>query len=372
MHGESGCGKSWLYKKVLSDLDMKWELVDLALVANKHSISKEIESILSRRGPVTKTGFTEKVTAEGNLAVVKGSVDHTDNFVITDLDPLERLLKGMAQSSHKKRSCLVFDNLETIFQDESLMNELGNMIVLLDNPNYAQYNVTFLIVGVPDGLIKYFSSVNNLSTIANRLSEMTEIAKLSSAQVRDFVYKGFRTQLQVDFPDEPLFETYARRINWATGGIPQRLHEYCAELSYLVEDNAWQVEESFLDKTDEIWLASYLTSKYVAIDKLMNSRRTQVQRRNQVLYSLGTLDQRTFTVTDVEEALKVHFPNDANVAQLSNVVSQTLKFLNPIVTKTLGNSWTFTDPLYHSCIRVMLRKTPEGKVDRVKIEHLTV
>jgi len=371
MHGESGCGKSWLYKKVLSDLNMKWELIDLALAANKGSISKEIESVLARRVPLKRTEYTEKQSLQGSAAVIKGAIENTDKFVISSPDPLEQLLESMAEESHKKRSCLVFDNLETIYSNKNLMDELGNMIILLDNPVYAKHQVIFLIVGVPNGVIQYFSGVSNLSTITNRLSEMPEVAKLSLEQVKNFVDKGFRDQLDISFPNEEIFEMFSSRINWATGGIPQRLHEYCAELSYLIEDNDWQVEAEFLDETDKIWLSKYLTSKYVVIDSLMNSRRTEVQRRNQILYCLGTLDKRTFTVTDVEVALKREFPENADIEQLSNVVTQTLKFLDTIVSKTLGNSWTFIDPLYHSCIRVMLQKTSDGKVNKINIEQLT-
>ncbi|MDG0808067.1 hypothetical protein [Cohnella rhizosphaerae] len=176
----------------------------------------------------------------------------------------------------KQVSVLVFDNLETIFHSEKLMDELGNLIVLLDDRRYAQYNVKFVIVGVPSGIIEYFSKTKNLTTISNRLSEISEVTRLNADQVTSFIKSGFIEELMINFESSSLYKKYEDHIAWVTNGIPQRLHEYCLEVCYFCEENNWSAKDQYLNLADQKWVAKSLSKNYVVIDNIMNSKETTV------------------------------------------------------------------------------------------------
>jgi hypothetical protein len=58
IHGESGNGKTWLYKRVFAENDIHFEVVNLAQVA----IAKSLDGAL--RHKLGELGYTEKVRTE--------------------------------------------------------------------------------------------------------------------------------------------------------------------------------------------------------------------------------------------------------------------------------------------------------------------
>jgi hypothetical protein len=144
VHGESGCGKSWLYKKVLGDAGIDFIVVNLANASRFGGISKEMANIVSRAGETRKTGYTETKGAEVSAMVAKGSLAHEGQYEIPQSqDPLEDCLRLVRKQAGKKQACVVLDNLEAIFDSEPLMRELGDIIVLLDDARYSAYRVKF-------------------------------------------------------------------------------------------------------------------------------------------------------------------------------------------------------------------------------------
>ncbi len=57
IHGESGCGKSWLYKKVLAEKKIHYEVVNLASADNHKSIDKILE-LATATGESERNGYT--------------------------------------------------------------------------------------------------------------------------------------------------------------------------------------------------------------------------------------------------------------------------------------------------------------------------
>jgi ABC-type oligopeptide transport system ATPase subunit len=369
VYGESGCGKSWLYKKVLSELDIPYCAINLANASIQGGIIKQIENELLEETP-RKIGYTEKKHAEVNAGVARGGLDHNNNYVIGQKEPITRLFHKMHVKAKGEKSFVIFENLESIFSDRKLMNELGSLIILLDDENYAQYRVRFIIVGVPSSVIEYYSKTKNLETVSNRLVSIPEVSRLSREQVRDFIEKGFVQELKIDLFKLKLFDVYFNHIEWVTNGIPQKLHEYCEELSYLCEENNWVPEKQFLGKTDKSWLLNTLHKSYEVIDNLMNSPGTKIGRRNQVLYCLGKLNSNIFTVIELERLLRDEFPNTTKERNLNLTVT-----LNDIVDchnfiRRSNSNYIITDMQYILCIRAMLKKTEDEKVVKVSLDKI--
>ena len=60
IHGESGSGKTWLYKNLFKKLDINYEVLNATTVITFGSIINAITSILSKLKPVKSTGYDEK------------------------------------------------------------------------------------------------------------------------------------------------------------------------------------------------------------------------------------------------------------------------------------------------------------------------
>ncbi|WP_306010450.1 hypothetical protein [Bacillus sp. MMSF_3328] len=253
------------------------------------------------------------------------------------------------------------------------MNELGNMILLLDDDYISQFKVKFIIVGVPNGLKEYYRKVDNLSSIANRLSEIDEVSKLNKNQVDDFVKKGFIDELKVSFESE-LLKKYQDYIYLVTDGIPQRMHEFCEFLAEICEENEWEAKETFLETATKKYIKEYLVKNYTIIQNMMNSKETTVGRRNQVLYALGRIEKRSFTTNDVEEIVKREFPISTSGVTLGigNVLREIERYEDaPIKKVPKGTEWVFTDPLYLLCIRSMLKKRNNETVEKIELEQIS-
>jgi len=362
VHGESGCGKSWLYKKVLGDARIDFIVVNLANASRFGGISKEMANIVSRVGQTRKTGYTETKGAEVSVAVAKGSLEHEGQYEISQSqDPLEDCLRLVRKQADKKQACVVLDNLEAIFDSEALMRELGDIIILLDDARYSAYRVKFLIVGIPADVRDYFAKLRNRETVSNRIQEIPEVKKLTEGQVAEFVKKGFCDELKVDF-DGVLLNQFQYHVYWVTDGVPQRVHEYCLELARLVEDNDWRPELAQLQKADGRWLKSALSSNYTVVEGLMNERETRAGRRNQVLYALGQVAGDTFRYTDIEEIVRVEFSESTQgvTLDIAGVLAQIANSRTPPIKRTAkGDSYRFVDPKFRMCVRTMLSKEGE-------------
>jgi hypothetical protein len=376
IHGESGCGKSWLYKQVLAKSGAHFAAANLANASRLGSITKEMANLLARSQKPEKTGYSETKQAEGSLGIpgvggAKAIVNHTSEYEVPEKDPLEACLAMIRKEAGGRSACLVLDNLEAIFGQAKLMKELGDIITLLDDPNYSAYKVKLIIVGIPADVLDYFTRSQNRLTIANRIYEIREVGALTLSQIDEFVRKGFVDELKIHFEGESL-KVAQEHIVWITMGIPQCLHEYCLEVALLCKVNDWRFEEKFLAAADEKWLRSGLSTNYAAVTEMMNERDTSAGRRNQVLYCLGKVASDTLRHSDVEEILRKEFPNSTTGITLNvpAVLAEIGKGTNPAIKRTpKGDSYRFVAPRFRMCIRTMLVKNGD-KVAKIDLSKL--
>lgn len=372
IHGESGTGKSWLYKRTLHRIEAAMVVANLANAARLGSIVAEISAVTADLSGPIKTGFSESKAAEANaFGFVKGSLEHTSQYKFAEREPLELAFERLRTLAGNKCCCLVLDNLETIFNHENLMSELGEIIVLLDDERYAKHRVKLVVVGVPSGVREYFSRVQNRTTVTNRLVEIPEVAALSDEQVNRLIRTGFLNQLAYQCTEPAMLEI-VRFATFITGRVPQMLHEFCLELAYVGEDTQRTIDESMLDGAAIAWLQSSLSSAYTAVESMMNDRNTVAGRRNQILFALGQIEKDDFTYSDIESLVRRDFPESTSdkTLNISGMLSDLSDRKDSLIKRSpKGNRYLFVDPKYRMCLRVMLKNVKE-KVDKVELRQL--
>ena len=118
----------------------------------------------------------------------------------------------------------------------------------------------------------------NHMTVANRLTELPEVARLEKSECDALVERGFIEKLSYKIDDIAALKTH---ISWVSDRVPQIIHDYCLELSLICEADK-HVTQSSIDEANAIWLSGSMQYAYAAIESHMNERETKAARRNQV------------------------------------------------------------------------------------------
>ncbi len=335
--GESGNGKSWLYKKVLKSAGIKYVVANCANASRQNSITKEICNTIA-----------DAINPNREF----------DEFEFDDNESLYDAFKSFAGNGSNKK-IIVLDNLESIFSKPNLMEELANIIILLDDERYGRFNINLLIVGLPHGILEYFAKTVHLDSVANRLEEMEKVGSLNGSQVCEIIEKGFEQLDVLLYPDQ--LEEVCSHTFYTTIGIAQRVHEYCEELAYEIEDANWTYSKQLLRKADLNWLKKGMRKSYSVIQHHLNSRDTTVARRNQVIYAIGQQTSHQFDSNAIDAVIRDKFP--ATVASMNmgigSILTELSKGDNPILVRnTKTNEYTIRDPRYVMCIRMVLYIDP--------------
>ncbi len=359
LYGESGGGKSWLYKKVLQDLSAVSTVANCADVATLGTVGDVLRDLVGRDIPRSKVAETETKEAEVGIAIAKGGIKHTAEYAPREVGAVEACFSHLRKKAADAPCILVFDNLESIFSSQKLMAEVGNIITLLDDEHYSKFNIKLLLVGVPSDIRYYYQHAQNQPTIANRLIEIPEVSRLSNEQVSAFVYKGFVEKLKIKMQDD--FRHYLQEhIYFVTAGIPERMHEYCETLARVFRDQNWNVSRVAVLKADKLWMRTHLTQCYTTIDDLVHSKGNMDPGLAQVFYCLGKVPREVFRTNDVETVLRREFSKSVqqtSVALLRHLLSKLASAKHQVIKKsTTGSGFFFADPRFIMCIRAMFYK----------------
>ena len=368
--GESGSGKSWLFKKVAADENWAIFTGNFANAARINSISTEIFNALVPAGTREWVEITESLEAKLKAFVAEGGGKSDRKYAVKTTEVIEAAFSAGREQAGKRTAVLVLDNLEAVFRTPHLMDELGNIILLLDDARYAQHAIKLVLVGVPANIIDYYQQIANLEPVGNRIEEIPHVRSLSEAQVSELVRKGFNDLLLAKIPRATL-ESWNTHIHTATLGVAQRVHEYCEKLAYVLEDNNWVIPNNALNPADLAFMRSSIYQAYAVIDKCMNERETRAGRRNQVLFSLGKLTSPEFDAGDVEKRVRREFPISTSGVTLgvSQILSELSSQERPLLSRTpKGNTYRFSDPKYLMCLRLMLQKS--SRDETVSKRHL--
>jgi hypothetical protein len=102
IYGESGSGKTWLYKKVLTDLNAYIATANCANASRFGSLTKEIQDVAGVEQPRQLTSQGEEMSAKVNIAVADGGLKSTNQFEIYRGDPLRQCLGSVRNAAGSK------------------------------------------------------------------------------------------------------------------------------------------------------------------------------------------------------------------------------------------------------------------------------
>jgi hypothetical protein len=373
VHGQSGTGKTWLTRRVLIEEGYYFKPVNLASAAISKSIHSSFKNIMARERWQIRTKYTETKRANVKIPIADGGLSHTSEYT-HDVDYFLEFLKFMqhrAREKDKKRY-IVFENFESIVNNEELLKELTNLIILIDDDEVLKYNTKIIIVAATSDVQKYFKTVANINTVDNRIMELPEIRTLTTNQSFELVERGFNN-LDIRFNDISIKEHYKKNIAWITGGVPQRLHEFCLELSLLCKDNDWTAKSSFISTATKIWLSTSMNKNYASISKIFSFNELSISRKNQVLYCLGLKEKERFTAGEILQDMCHEFPSTTNGKKINitNILN-TLCSTDPVILyKNEDNKeYSFADNKYTLCLRSMLLKKENDFVGIYDLDDL--
>jgi hypothetical protein len=367
IHGESGSGKSWLYKKVLKEDKAFFEVVNLGLARSSGSIASVIQSALARHARTYKSGYTESKEAGVNVVAATGKLQHTDEYKIRDVDVFEDCLQLIRDKAGARNALLVFDNLEHILVSPQLVSELAGFLLLLDDSNYAKYAVKILLVGTSNDMRSYISKASNSNTITNRLIEIPEVSRLDVRQASALIYKGLFDLLSYDVQEEEKLneKDLIAYLSYYSDRIPQYLQEICLHLALEAENNDGIINFDIFDDARHEWIKSSLISELAVVESNMNSRSTKIGRKNQVIYALGQCKEYDFTCSHIEDIVRKEFPlSCTNIAlNVAQILSELSKSEMPIIRRSpRGSAYRFVDPKLRIIIRLKMQKLSEEQL----------
>ena len=356
LFGESGNGKSWLFKHVLSTNNINFAVANAGNISRLGSVTAEICNALIETGSTVKTSYSEEKKAKISALLAEAEIHHNGHYTIKQDEPLLEAFKYIEDIYPNEKHIIVIDNLESMFNSQKLLSELADIILLLDDSRYAKYNVNFLIVGLPLDIFEYFSKTKNIESISNRMIELPRVQGLSKEQVSTLIENGFNQLLQYNISSKHLEiitdETYA-----ITMGIAQKVHEYCELLAFEIEDNNNKFEIPHLNKAQIEWLVQGLRQSYKIVESNLNDRKTKVSRRNQVIYIIGWLSCHQFDATRIENEIKVKFKNASDIKNMGikDILTKLSKNEHPLLRKnSKTHDYSLIDPRYAMCIRIAL------------------
>lgn len=129
VHGESGTGKSWLYKQFFSTHGIAYDVANMASAAMLGSLGAEFKNLVDRRGESTQVDFSDKKEFGLSVKVMSGKLEHTGEYVFGAKEPFERCLEMVRAKAGKRTAFVVLDNLEFIFNVHALRSELASIML---------------------------------------------------------------------------------------------------------------------------------------------------------------------------------------------------------------------------------------------------
>ena len=365
--GESGSGKSWLYKEVLGNSGINYIVINLANAARKKELDAAFTAKIDELNKDRVTG--EKSVKKGQLA--PGGVGVETSFETTRelraAEPFMYICQEMQKRSRKRASYVIFENFEQIVGDDEIISQLSDVIILSDDQDYDRYNVRCCIVGVPGDIRNYISRTSNVATVANRITELREVERLTKEQTVNLARKGFEEELQYNVYDA---EYIYHNIPWISDRIAQHVQELCLYMA-IEGEREKRIDKQIYKKAVYKWVRSSMMADHSTVEMLMNSRETKAGRRNQVLYALGQNDDEDITVSSIEGGIREEFSASTKGVSLniSGMMSELSSKENPIIKRTSkGTAYRFVSPKYRMCLRFMLNKDEDGKITKVDLK----
>ncbi|MBO9475063.1 AAA family ATPase [Shimia sp. R10_1] len=361
--GDSGNGKTWLYKEYFTKHNVAYRTVDLSI-----AITEGLDQALLKSLPFEQWEEVKKIerqSLQANLVVAKPAEQRTIEFQKKQSDSLELVLQSLSQERGKRRF-LVFDNFEQVSRVDNLVQQIASLIIRLDNEHFSAFGVRFLFVGVVSDMKEIIARHDFAGTIANRLTEIPEVERLTPFEAEDLIVRGLEEKLRISF-DMPL-EEIVRQIQFQTDRNAQQIHELGYQIACEAQENGWRLSPEGMKRAEQDWVDTSLGQFTAQIEGRMNKRDTKIQRKNQVLFCLGANETNSIRATQIEEMIRKFFPDKVSAGQLG--VDQILSGLaegdNPILIRNPNDpSYRLANPKFRLALRARMKELTPKKAPTV-------
>jgi hypothetical protein len=364
IHGESGNGKTWLYKKVFAENHIHFDVLNLGQAAATGSLENAMKQKLGEWQRPQKSAQTTSSSA--GFKPQGMGVDHSLSTVsqFSESNPFMGLLEAVRyRAGNGERAAIILDNFESIVGDAGMVKQVGGLIVSADDEAFSQYEVQVVIVGVPGNLKETLVKLSNSAPVSNRLTEIPEVARMTNEEARDLIRRGFVEQLGFTFESEMNELKFYDDICSFTDRIAQHLHELCLAISQAAVRNNDVITRQIVNEAVDIWVNDTLSADVGVIEGVMNAIDTKVGRKNQVLYALGRCESEDFKTSDIEAIVREEFEVGGATLNVSQILSGFAGANHPIIRRApKQNQWKFVTPKYRMAIRTKLRKLADGRL----------
>lgn len=353
--GESGNGKSWLYKKVFKEEKVFYEVVNLVLASSLGSLGAAFDDKLSRQEELERKDYELSKSAGVKPGGVGANFEGTWTYVKGKKEPFERLLAYIRKSAKTRKAVIVFDNFEQVADDEEVCKQIANCVVLLDDPIYSSYNIKIVIVGTPVGIDEILSRNGNIQTISTRLKEIQEVERMSPTEAKLLMRRGLEDQLKLKVLGKA--EVFYTRMLSITDRIALELQELGLRIAKEALKKDGLIDQNVLNRAVEKWAKNSIRANCAMVSNRMNSRETKASRRNQCIYACGITEKESFTYRDVEAKIRELFPaTTAGVSlNVSGELSKLAKGDNPLLKRLpTDDAYRLASPKVRMAIRTML------------------
>lgn len=293
VHGDSGNGKTWLYKKVLSEDGFEFTTISLSNAKLYGSISAAIEDKLGSLG--YKEDTETETTTKGSLGYSTTNVARESKVkeIIQAKGSFTRLVEFLRRRAGKAPAALVFDNFEQIMDDDELLGQLRALVISADDDEIARYGVKVLIVGVPGNLKDLIAKTSGATPIINRITEIPEVDRIEPGDAKALIQKGLFKELRYEARGLEA-DQICDAVAFFTDGIAQQIHDYALHISQESERNERVIDQAVMNVATRNWVTSTLSADWAVIEAAMNSRRTEVGRKNQTLFCIARAKSSEF------------------------------------------------------------------------------
>lgn len=355
LHGESGNGKTWLYKSVLLREGLPYQVINLAKMHTVKSLNAVLEAKAGDLKVEEPIGQKEETDFGVRPMGVGAGKKKILEYRMYEQTGLEVLAREMHRSAEGGNSVLVLDNFEQIIENDDFVREVASLIISADDEFVSQNKIKIMIVGTPSNIRDMISKVSNANTISNRVVEIPEVARLELGEARHIMSKGFEDHLNytILLEKNELFKSIAHKAD----RIAQHVQELCLKIAQNAEDNNGIINASVVRNAEKEWIEETLSADSAVVETHMNSQKTTHGRKNQVLYCLGRIDTEDFNSHDVEEEIRRVFkvPDNLNL-NIPQILAKFAKTDPPLIrrVKFRGAGYRFCSPKSRLVIRTKL------------------
>lgn len=215
--GDSGSGKTWLYKQLFSNRNIPYTLVDLSVAAT-NGLESAFQYAVDRREWMP-TEQKDTTTGQLALGIRAGKETSTTYTLNPNASYFDRAVDNLANQAGDTKF-IVLDNLEQVSRNDEIIRKISSYIVRLDNERFAMSKVRFLLVGVTSDMKELVTRYRQAGPVANRLTELPEVESLTIDETDTLLKRGFVSRLDINIYS---FEDFSKKIQSWTGRNAQQI-----------------------------------------------------------------------------------------------------------------------------------------------------